>query len=207
MALQTSVVKTYDIKNNIFVSDDDNKAVFIRDVNTTAPDYNIYYLRAGNTNARIASTYATLADYQTANPTLDINSKSVNVTFEDAAAGDLRIAGLSIQDMNLEVPKLAEVPTDMFGTVRANMTYAGAHQSVLPFIDPSTGTKNPGLTALIQRTATGIQLNLEQESVVEIYTMSGIMVDKTIASGTYSRNLSTGVYVIRINGNATKFIR
>jgi hypothetical protein len=207
VALQTQNSKVYDIKNNIFISDDDNKAVFIRDINTTAPNYNIYHLRAGNTNARVVSTFATLEAYQTANPTLDINSKSVNVTFEDAAAGDLRIAGLSIQDMNLEVPKLAEVPTDMFGTVRANMTYAGAHQSVLPFIDPSTGTKNPGMNVMIQNTTNGIQINLDRESSVEIYTVNGMLIDKAIATGTYSRALDSGVYILRINGNASKFVR
>lgn len=207
IAIQTQNSKVYDIKNNIFVSDDDNKAVFIRDINTTAPNYNIYHLRAGNTNARIVSTYATLEAYQTANPTLDINSKSVNVTFENAAAGDLRIAGLSIQDKNLEVPKLTEVPNDMFGTVRADLTYAGAHQSTLPFINPSTGIKNPGVNVMIQNTTNGIQINLEKESSVEIYAVNGMLIDRTIAAGTYSRALESGVYILRINGSATKFIR
>lgn len=207
IAIQNQTSKVYEIKNNIIISDDDNKAVLIRDVNTTAPNYNIYHLRAGNTNARIVSTHATLEAYQTVNPTHDINSKSVNVTFENAAAGDLRIAGLSIQDKNLEVPKLTEVPNDMFGTVRADLTYAGAHQSILPFINPSTGTKNPGVNVMIQNTANGIQINLEKESSVEIYAVNGMLIDRTITTGTYSRALDSGVYILRINGNSTKFIR
>jgi hypothetical protein len=197
-----------DIKNNIFISDENAKSVLIaKAITTGVSDNNIFYLRAGNTNARVVDTHATLEAYKAANPTLDINSKSVNVTFEDAAAGDLRIAGLSIQDMNLEVPKLAEVPNDMFGTVRADLTYAGAHQSTLPFINPSTGTKNPGTNVMIQNTANGIQINLDKESSIEIYAVNGMLIDRTIAAGTFSRALDSGVYVLRINGNATKFIR
>jgi len=119
------------VKNNIFIADDDQKAVIISST-TKESDYNIFYLRAGNTNARILGSYATLADYQAANPTKDVHSKSVDVNFVDAANGDLRLTGTSDGDANLGVPRLAEVTTDMFGTPRHFITYAGAHEAT-PF--------------------------------------------------------------------------
>ena len=203
IALQTSVTKLYDIKNNIFVSDDDNKAIFIRDVNTTAPNYNIYNLRAGNTNAKVVSTYATLADYQTANPTLDINSKSVNVVFEDAAAGDLRLTGTSVLDVNLHVPVLSDVTVDMFGNARIGTTFAGAHQ---PDMTTATTAASAG-SKQVMRTATGIQIALDSESLIEVYSINGKLIDRSVASGTYSRELANGVYLIRINGEPVKFVK
>lgn len=203
IAIQTQNSKVFDIKNNIFVSDDDNKAVFIRDVNTTAPDYNIYYLRAGNTNAKVVSTYATLADYKTANATHDINSKSVNVEFTDAAAGDLRLTGNSVSDANLLVPSLTEVPTDMFGTTRLATTFAGAHQA--DYVQ--TGTSAALLSGAIQKTSEGISINLKERSELSIHTISGQLVDKTTVTGSYNRNLPTGMYIVTINGVTTKYIQ
>lgn len=203
IAIQTQNSKVFDIKNNIFLSDDDNKAVFIRDINTTAPNYNIYYLRAGNTNAKVVSTYATLADYQTANPTLDINSKSVNVFFEDAAAGDLRLAGTSVWNTDLRVPALPEVTEDMFGNTRVNPTLAGAHQP-----DVTTYTENGLLNGnRVLRTANGIIIELNERSTVELYSLTGKLIDRADVTGVYSKELSNGAYVIRINGESVKFIR
>ena len=203
VAIQNQNSKIFDFKNNIFVSDDDNKAVFIRDVNTTVPDYNIYYLRAGNTNAKVVSTFATLADYKTNHPTLDINSKSVNVIFEDAAAGDLRITGTSVLDVNLHVPVLPEVTEDMFGNARVGTTFAGAHQP-----DMTTAAEAEQVnTNRVMRTTTGIQIELDKESLIEVYSINGKLIDRTNASGTYTRELANGAYLIRINGEPVKFIK
>lgn len=121
---------TAEIKNNIFISDEavHTNTSFIGSVPSPATDFNNFYLRQPHTGATVVSTYATLADYQTANPTKDKNSKSSDVTFTDAATGDLHLAGASVNDVNLAAPLQATVANDIDGTVRTAITYKGAHQ-------------------------------------------------------------------------------
>ena len=122
---------TAEIKNNIFISDEavHTNTSFIGSVPSPATDFNNFYLRQPHTGATVVSTYATLADYQTANPTKDKNSKSSDVTFTDAATGDLHLAGASVNDVNLAAPLQATVANDIDGTVRTALTYMGAHQA------------------------------------------------------------------------------
>lgn len=119
-----------DIQNNIFISNEDAKSVFIaKAVTTGSMDNNIYYLRAGNTNARVVDTYATLSAFQTANPTLDIHSKSVDVNFVDAVAGNLKLTGASIGNVDLATLRLSSVLTDFSNVNRAAITYRGADEA------------------------------------------------------------------------------
>lgn len=128
-ALQMYSGTTTSVKNNIFITNDDQKVVLI----SAAPnesDYNVYYLRGGNTNARIIGTFATLAEYQNTNPGKDVNSVYKNVYFANEAAGNLSIAGTSVDDPDLAAPALAAVTTDIFGTTRfAPLVYKGAHEA------------------------------------------------------------------------------
>ena len=193
------------IKNNIFISNEDSKTnTLIAGTNGGDSDYNIFNLKAGNTNARINGNHATFSAYQSANPTKDINSQSVPVNFVDAAAGDLRIAGLSIQDNMLAVPRLPEVLKDMFGTDRAEITYAGAHQSTLPFV--VSAVEAPATQQRIARTATGILIELDRTANIEIYTVNGMLIERA-RTNNYSRDLNNGIYIIRIDGVATKFVK
>ena len=59
----------------------------------------------------------------------------------------------------------------------------------------------------VKPTASGIEIQLDAASVVELYTVGGVLVDKTIASGTYAKALASGVYVVRVNGQVAKFVR
>jgi len=63
------------------------------------------------------------------------------------------------------------------------------------------------IEARIARTASGIEVTVDSESTVELYGLNGVMLDKAIVNGTYSHDLNNGVYIIRINGKATKFIK
>jgi hypothetical protein len=198
------------IKNNIFVSDENTVYnFFIRGTVTGDSDYNIMHLKAGNDFARYNMNfnvaYANFVDFQDAYADKDNNSKSVAVEFVDAAAGNLLLAGASIQDANLAVPRLPEVLKDILGTDRAESTYAGAHESTLPFIT----TSNPSVeqTARILRTPSGVMIELDAEALVEIYTVNGMKLESVRASGTYSKDLENGLYIIRINGSATKFLK
>lgn len=115
------------VLNNIFVSNDDSKTVLISKPSSVS-DYNTFYLKAGNTNAKIVDSYSTLAEYQTATG-FDLNSNYVDVNFTDAAAGDLSLAGTSIGDYNLAAPGLAEVSVDILGAARnSSLVYKGAYE-------------------------------------------------------------------------------
>ncbi len=127
-ALQMYNGGTTSVKNNIFITNDDQKAVLMS-APANESDYNVFYLRGGNTNARIAGTYATLSEYQTATGK-DANSVYKNVYFVDEANGDLSIAGTSINDPDLSAPALASVTTDIFGASRNTpLVYKGAHEA------------------------------------------------------------------------------
>ena len=197
------------VKNNVIISNESSMKVWaIRRVGTGAnfvSDNNVFYSSTPNNfvgffnNADAQS----LSNWQIAS-SQDANSKFVNVSFENTAAGDLRIAGASIQDAEISVPMLESVTTDFFGAARAVITYAGAHQSIGHY---TTDIKQPVASHRIMRTSTGVMIELDRESVVEIYGMNGVLIDKTSTSGTYSRDLNQGVYIIRIDGQATKFLR
>jgi len=197
---------TAEFKNNVFVSAEatHTNTSFISAVPTPASDNNVFYIKQPHAGATVVSTYATLADYKTANATRDINSKSVDVNFENATTGDLRIASASYQDANLQVVRLTDVAKDLFGTDRDYYTYAGAHQAQSFIINGNATTE---VSARIMRTMSGIEVQLDSEATVELYNMNGMIIDKVTTSGTYSHDLNNGVYIIRINGKATKFIK
>ncbi|MFA6581560.1 MAG: T9SS type A sorting domain-containing protein [Paludibacter sp.] len=198
------------VKNNIIISNETTMKVWaIRRVGTGTnfvSDNNIIYSATSNnyTGYFNNADAATLADWRTASGQ-DLNSKSVAVNFIDAAAGDLRITGTSLQDGNLAVPRLDAVLNDMFGTVRAATTYAGAHEATLPFM--YTTVNNIEQTARIMRTSTGVQVNIDGEAAIELYTINGMLIEKKNVNGTYSKDLNNGMYIIRINGKSTKFIK
>lgn len=107
---------------------------------------------------------------------------------------------------NVVAPENWEV--DVNGLPISNRwTIAPVMSDVIPKFGITTDVATPVVNARIMRTFSGIQIELDNEATVEIYTVNGMMIDKTITSGTYSRDLNNGVYIIRINGKATKFIK
>jgi len=56
-------------------------------------------------------------------------------------------------------------------------------------------------------TPTGIQINLDKTSMVEIYNINGVLIDKKEVIGTYICELKKGIYLIRIDNQVTKFIK
>ena len=195
-----------DVQNNIFVSNEDAKSVLISNVITTGPvNYNVYYLSAGNTNARVVSTYPTLSAYQSANTSVDKNSTYANVNFTNAANGDLSLTGSSILDFNLSVPRLSVVSTDINGNPRGtSYTYAGAYESTA---FPTTALNQVKLNFTILPTQRGISINCESGSDIEIFSVNGMQVAKVKNVSTYSQNLNNGIYVVKVNGVATKFVK
>jgi hypothetical protein len=70
-----------------------------------------------------------------------------------------------------------------------------------------SGLNNVIVEARIIRTSTGIEVIVDGEANIELYTINGVLIEKTKTSGSYSRDLNSGIYVIRVNGKATKFIK
>lgn len=196
-----------DVQNNIFISNEDAKSVLISKIITTGPvNNNIYYLRAGNTYARYVDTYQNFNDYKAAGSPNDIDSKNADVEFADAQNGNLMIAGGSVQNSILKVPGLTAVTTDITGKTRdASYTYAGAHESTLPFT--VTDVKNTSAAGNVFRTKTGIEIRVNENSTIELYSVNGALIDIANVNTTYSRNLENGIYIVKINGKAIKFVK
>ncbi len=207
---------TDEVKNNIFINTRSNApgnlqkhyAVNLNGTTTLNEDNNILYVNGtvGLIGAVATTDYTTLGDWQ-AVPGLDPASKSVNVNFVDANTGDLRITGASEHDDHLAVSQLPTVSTDLFGTPRLAYTYAGAHHGAMPFywtgIDNSLST----FSYSIMRTSTGIEINLNKPTSIELYTSNGLMIDKKMVNGNYKHTLNNGIYIVRVNGVATKFVK
>jgi hypothetical protein len=71
----------------------------------------------------------------------------------------------------------------------------------------TSNSKNAEQMVRIIPTVLGVQAIFVGEANIELYFINGLLIEKTIASGSYTRNLVQGAYIIRINGKATKFIK
>ena len=72
----------------------------------------------------------------------------------------------------------------------------------------ATGLENSSeINVVIMRTASGIAATFDGEANIELYNMNGSLIEKTKATGSYTRNLQNGAYIIRVNNKTTKFIK
>lgn len=70
-----------------------------------------------------------------------------------------------------------------------------------------TKLDNATNNARIIRTVSGIEVQLNGLSTIELLNVNGVLIDKTISNSTYSHKLDNGIYILKINGLATKFIK
>ncbi len=171
--------KKYIVQNNIFVCNEDVANVsIIRGSLTENTIGNKFYCVEGNgvivAGAAMCADFAALT---TNYPTQAATSKWVNVNFADAANGNLDLTGTSDGDVNLGVDALEGVTTDIYGTVRAAYTYAGAYEgtALTKPVDPSTGI--PAIEA-----ADGVQKIVRNGQVLilrdgKTYNMMGQVVE------------------------------
>lgn len=74
-------------------------------------------------------------------------------------------------------------------------------------VSPLSGLNAAKSNLRIKQTLSGIEVELDGTSNIELYTINGVLVDKTTADGIYTRELGKGMYIIRVNGQAQKFVR
>jgi len=183
------------IYNNIIISDETGMKTWgIRRVGTagtfTSDNNNIY--RSNATNGFVgyfnASDASDLAAWKTAS-SQDANSKSVAVNFANTATGDLSLTGGSISDINLAVPQLATVATDITGASRYVITYAGAYESTR-------------LPAYFQSKATGNWDAVGTWQVSAINTTPWVDPVQTPTNNASAVNILNG-HLVTVNANAT----
>ena len=124
-------VNKAEVRNNLLVSfESDFVNALIHNPSTTMEN-NVY-----STVSNVGSAAKTFEEYQT---NVEATAKHVaSVAFKDLAAGDLDLVAPSDGDINLAVPALDAVETDIHGTVRGEKTYAGAYEA--GEFQPGTGT-------------------------------------------------------------------
>ena len=134
--------KQYPVQNNIFICEEETANVsLIRGGLNPNVTGNVFFHNGGNAAiVAAAPSCMTFADLETSYPTQAATSKWKNVTFTDAANGDLSLAGKSNGDPDLAVNRLAEVLTDITGKNRREKTCAGAYEGREPL--PSSITLN-----------------------------------------------------------------
>lgn len=132
----------------------------------TTADYNNLYTSNAATAVLWGSTAMNLAAYKTASAK-ETNSKSVVVSFVNAATADLHLAGSSVTDVNLSASAIAGVTTDFDKETRsAASPKIGADEPVAcvaPAVNnlPAQLAVCAGSTATFTATATGTALSYQ----------------------------------------------
>ena len=220
----TAATNARNFRNNIFVNtrsttsgvDSLHYAVCLAVTGGTLTlDNNDYYVSGtggvlgnygGGTTAISSFNLSTLAAWQNASgtpagPGQDVNSLAINPTFA-TAGGTLAIDYKPSPTVALPGIAVTGVTTDYLGSTRPGTPEMGAFETVTTKLNNVERT-----SATIIRNASGIIVPLNGESTIALYTISGMLIEKTKANGTYSRDLNNGMYIICINGKAYKFIK
>jgi len=71
----------------------------------------------------------------------------------------------------------------------------------------STGLDKAIMQAGIQISKSGIYIPVNGTSSIELYTLNGTLIDKAVVTDSYSRALNNGMYIVKINGKAVKFVK
>jgi len=160
----------------------------------------------GGPTAISSFNLSTLAAWQNASgtpagPGQDANSLAINPTF--ATAGGTTAIDYK-PSPTVALPGIAGtgVTTDYLGFTRPDTPKMGAFETLTSEVNNVEMT-----SATIIRNASGIIVPLNGESTIALYTISGMLIEKTKANGTYSHNLNNGMYIICINGKASRFIK
>ena len=107
-------------------------------------------------------------------------------------------------------------PAEQNWECNLDMTASANRKTIAPVMNDTiqrfttrlvTETEVPALAPRLMRTTTGIRVELTEPANIELYNINGSLIEKTKATGTYTRDLNNGIYIIRINGKSTKFVK
>ncbi|GEM_PF-2568281 len=214
-----------DVRNNIVINADQNEEVTSYSLfrfggaGSWDSDYNNVFATfpEEDQNTYLAfwdgESFTTLGGWQSASGSGE-NSVSINVEFENAEEGDLRLTGTSITENDLLALPLELVTTDIDGNERSTeATFMGAHE---PDDDPVSTegfiSENPERHTLHQNypnpfnPTTNIQFELTEsaEAQLLVYDISGRQISELVngrfEAGVHNvswdaSQLSSGVYI------------
>ncbi len=133
----------------------------------------------------------------------EVNSLVLDPLFANAG-GALATDYKPNATVSLPGTAIAGITTDFSNTSRGGTPGMGALESgIYTKLNTIETTTNPRIIS----NATGIAVPLTGESNIELYTINGLLIEKTRANGMYTRSLSNGMYVISIDGKVSKFIK
>ena len=207
---------TRTIKNNLFVNTSVNTgaatgthtAFYVKPTGTIDLNYNDYWVTGTNKLISNGTAYTTLASWRVAVTGVDAKSVNVDPVFANATTGTWT-SGLDFQPTSLSVvgTPIDGITADYNGTVR---------NSAVPTIGAVENPEIGKITTLNSVTSSdikiicnqaGIAVQLDRESNVELYSVNGILIDKTKTIGLYTHKLNNGMYIIRVNNQITKFVK
>ena len=164
-------------------------------------DYNDYFVSGeGSKLGYYASADQTTSVIVTGQ---DVNSLAIDPTFANAG-GTLATDYKTNSSVSLPGTPIAGITTDFSTITRGGTPRMGALESSfttqLNAVEPTSSPR-------IISNAVGIAVMLTGESTIELYSINGLLIEKTKANGMYTRSLSNGMYVISIDGKVSKFIK
>lgn len=112
------------------------------------------------------------------------------------ASSALYVDGVALSEGTTTI-KLLAVKSGLLSTL-TEATYT---------VSPVSGLNDAKSNLKIKQTLSGIEVELDGTSNIELYNINGMLIDKTSADGVYTRELGKGMYIIRVNGQAQKFVR
>lgn len=134
----------------------------------------------------------------------DVNSKNVDPLFANAGGSNPSDYKTN-STVSLPGDGTTGISTDFtVNGSRGGTPRMGAYESsITTKLNTIETTKSPRIIS----NATGIAVPLIGEANIELYTINGLLIEKTRANGMYTRNLSNGMYIISVNGKVSKFIK
>ncbi|MDD2797686.1 MAG: hypothetical protein PHV20_03745 [Bacteroidales bacterium] len=168
-------------------------------------NYNDLYVTTATDNfvGKYTSGKVDLAAWQGISISPDANSVSVDPLFL-SAGGKTAANYLTSNTISASlVGTSTSVATDFWNVTRS-IPKMGAHEqsSIVTRIDNEV--KND---TRIARNGSGIVATFDGVANVELYTLNGSLIDKVVANGIYSRALKNGVYILKVNNKAVKFVK
>jgi hypothetical protein len=159
-------------------------------------------------------------------PTLDAPTnvrQTGNMLYWDYPTADVRYTIYAVPNASVGNASAFTTATNLLGMSYANQfdlskytAYFSTRKFAVAVLDrygneftPSyvtTSTDVPTLKPIICMDANKVSVRLEAPSTVELYTLSGVLIEKKITQGLYEKELLHGVYILRIEGKPYKLV-